>query len=113
MYEKALIRPFGTLVFILFSCSSQAQAAVSPEPIEITQPNGSSLSIVGVGTADNSYTETIDGYTLLRNKKGIYVYAQIDKCQNLIPSKLKAHNPNNRPKRELKCLDKNFKPHLR
>ncbi len=113
MYEKALIRPFGTLVFILFSFSSQAQVVVSPEPIEILQSNGSTLSIIGVGTADNSYTETIDGYTLLRNKKGIYVYAKIDKNQDLTPSKLKAHNPNNRSKRELKCLDKNFKPHLR
>ena len=113
MYVKTPIDTFGVLVLTLFSISLRAQVVVSLEPVIITQADGSTLTIIGVGTADNSYTETIDGYTLLRNKKGIYVYAKSGKSQQLIPSKLKAHNLGSRTRKEIRCLSKNFKPHAR
>ncbi len=113
MHVKTPIRPFGALVLILFSIRLQAQVVVSPEPVIITQADGSTLTIIGVGIIDNSFTETIDGYTLLRNKKGIYVYAKSGKNQQLIPSKLKAHDSGSRTRKEIRCLSKNFKPHAR
>ena len=103
----------GVLLVALFSSNLYAQVSVSPNPVVITQPDKSTLTIIGKGTSDNPFTETIDGYTLLRNNKGFYVYAKLGKNQKLVPSKLQAHDPDNRTRKELKCLSKNFKPHLR
>ncbi len=113
MHAKPIIIQLAIPFFMLLFFSLHAQVPVSPEPIVITQPNQTKITIIGVGTGDKPYTETVDGYTLLKNKKGIYMYAQLNKNQKLFPSKLKAHNPEARSKREKKCLEKKFKPHLR
>jgi len=48
-----------------------------PDPVTILQPDGSELTIVGHGNIDENYTETIDGYTVVKNNKGIYEYANL------------------------------------
>ncbi len=113
MLEKHAFFSILAISLFLFSATLYAQVSVSPNPVEITQSNNSKLTIIGVGTAANPYTETIDGYTLLRNKKGIYVYAKLNKNLKLIPSKLKAHNPKHRTKKELKCLGNQIPKHLK
>jgi len=113
MYANRILILFGIILSSLISKGVIAQVSVSPEPVMITQPNQSKITIVGVGTPAKPYTETMDGYTLLKNKRGIYVYAKLDNNQRLTPSKLKAHNPENRSKKETKCLNKHYIPHLR
>ena len=83
------------------------QISVSPNPITIKQPNGTKLSIIGKGNMHISYTETTDGYTLVKNKKGIYEYALINKTTgDLVPSGYSAHNPTRRSKKEVHFLRK-------
>ena len=101
------------LLAILNPGITVAQVAVSPDPLIITQPDNSTLTIIGKGTAQEPYTETIDGYTIIRNHKGYYVYAIPDKQQNLVPSKKKAHNPESRTKCERRIINKTLAPHLR
>ncbi|MBC7426016.1 MAG: M6 family metalloprotease domain-containing protein [Bacteroidia bacterium] len=62
----------------------------------ITQPDGSTLEVVGKGNSVISYTETTDGYTLLKNSEGIYEYAIQDLQGEMNPSGIKAHNTANR-----------------
>jgi hypothetical protein len=100
---------------LLFSLPNQlfSQVSASPEPITITMPDNSKLTIIGRGNARESYTETIDGYTIFRNNKGYYVYGYLDKQNNLVPGKKVAHNPDARKKCERRFIEKKLSPHLR
>ena len=67
----------------------------SPDPTVINQSDGSSITIVGKGNMNNYWTETTDGYSIVRNKKGVYEYA--NKVNgSLIPSGIKANDIGNR-----------------
>ncbi len=102
-----------TLLFITaLALPTQAQVAVSPDPVVVTQPDNTLLTLVGKGTPARPYTETIDGYTVLRNSKGYYVYAYRNKEQQLVAGKKKAHNPPERGWCERRYLKKLTK-HLR
>ena len=64
---------------------SVSDCPASPYAIEITQPDGTKISITGKGSMKNSWTETLDGYSIVKNKDGVYEYAQKDN-NRLIPS---------------------------
>ena len=69
------------LFFLLFLFETNAQIPsfyypVSPYSIEIIQPDNTKISIVGKGNMMNSWTETLDGFSIIKNKDGIYEYAQ-------------------------------------
>ena len=56
---------------------SVSDCPASPYAIEITQPDGTEISIIGKGSMKNSWTETLDGYSIVKNKDGVYeVYVQ-------------------------------------
>mgnify|MGYP006301729389 CR=1 FL=1 len=82
------------------------------DTLEISQMNGPSLHIVGLGKLNLSYSETIDGYTLVRNKVGVYEYAERASGGDLKASGIVAHDPGEREQKELNFL-KNTKKHLR
>ncbi len=67
--------------------SNTAKAVTAyPHPIEFTQPDGSKITILLKGDEKIRWAETMDGYSLLFNKKGTYEYAVLDYSNNLIPS---------------------------
>lgn len=85
----------------------------SPLPVKVKQADGSSITIVGKGTPIVHYTETVDGYSLIKNKKTIYEYAQTDSISgDLLPTGIKAHNKSRRSLNERNFLKKQNK-HLR
>jgi len=99
------------LIITALALPTLAQVAVSPDPVVVTQPDNTLLTLVGKGSPARPYTETIDGYTVLRNSKGYYVYACRNKEQ-LVAGKKKAHNPAERGWCERRYLKKLTK-HLR
>ncbi len=58
-----------------------------------------------------SYTETVDGYTILLNSAGEWCYA-VRKGDDLVPSKVKVHEPVYREAAEIRFLEK-LPRHLR
>ncbi len=58
-----------------------------------------------------SYTETVDGYTILLNEAGEWCYA-IRKGDDLVPSRVKVHEPGQRDEKEIRFLRK-LPKHLR
>ncbi len=84
----------------------------SPESVDIIQPDGTKLTIIGKGNIIISYTETTDGYTILRTKDGFYKYAISAKDGNLVPANIIAHNINYRTFKERRFLQETD-PHLR
>ena len=60
-------------------------------PIQVTQPDGSKLTLVLHGDEFIHYTTTLDGYTVLKNQAGYYTYAHLDGNQ-LVPGTCVAHD---------------------
>ena len=84
----------------------------SPLPTLIVQPNSTSLTIVGKGNMNNSWTETTDGYTIVRNTQGNYEYANKLNGE-LVPTGVLATNPTSRTAAEQSFLanqSKHLKP---
>ncbi len=74
------------------SIPGHSNCVASPNPVVIAQADSTTITIVGKGNMTNNWTETTDGYTVVRNSLGIYEYA---KKQNgeLVPDGVKANNP--------------------
>jgi len=80
---------FALLVFItpiLFAVPAY------PEPVTTTQPDGSEITVRIKGDERINWYETLDGYTLLFDKNGFFVYAYLDGDGNLQPSHVIATN---------------------
>ena len=82
------------------------------DTIPLRQIDGTVLHIIGTGTLFESYTETIDGYTIVIAKDGFYYYAVQTKDGNLLPSDVRAKDPKDRTKKEAKRLT-SLQKHLR
>ncbi len=82
-------------IFTLMACALVALAALAvpavPTPIQVTQPDGTQLTIRIVGDEFFNYHTTADGYTIVRDKAGYFVYAQ-SQNDDLVPSEVVAHN---------------------
>jgi hypothetical protein len=87
-------------------------STTSPYALRIEQPDGTSIQILGKGNRQNPYTETIDGYTILRNDSKIYEYAISGSKGKLELSGVKANDPDQRKPEEVQFL-KTIETHLR
>ncbi len=74
----------------------------SPYPITVKQADGSSITVIGKGNMANSWTETLDGYTVIK-KEGIYEYAT-ERNGKLEPSGIQARDSKNRKAEEKQFL---------
>ena len=109
----------GLVFFLFYTCGIQevsepgnGGSSVSPYSLLVEQADGSQLTVLGKGSRNNPYTETLDGYTVLRNKEGIYEYATVGDKKRLEPGGLKANDAEIRTRKERKYL-KTVDKHLR
>ncbi|MGE5343554.1 MAG: M6 family metalloprotease domain-containing protein [Candidatus Omnitrophota bacterium] len=85
--------------------------SAKPGPISIDQPDGTSLTILLRGDEWTHFAQSVDGYTLLRDKQGVYRYAEQSPEGDLVLSGISAHNPQERGNPEnqyLKTLKTNL-----
>ena len=90
-----------------------AQAIPSArKPIQVVQPDGSTLTIVVHGDEYLSWTTTTDGYSIAKNKQGFFEY--VKQVRNNLPvlSGMRANEPENRNAQENAWLNKTDK-HLK
>lgn len=111
---KSLKQLMSLVLLVLFVVQQNPSMAITalPKPINYSQPDGTTLTINLKGDERIHWSETTDGYTLLSNKDGAYVYAIKDKKGFLTFSDIVAHNPENRNSNELAFLQnisKNFR----
>ncbi len=66
-----------------------------PTPIQVTQPDGTQLTIKIVGDEFFNFHTTVDGYTIVRDSDGFFVYATKSNG-DLVPSNVVAHNVSER-----------------
>lgn len=101
--KKILVLLLG---LFLYAQSTWAVPA-TPYPIEVKQPDGTMLTIRLHGDENYHYTTTVDGYGIVLNKKGYYVYASLKKDMKTWKATCKrAHNAADRTPKEIKFLKK-------
>jgi M6 family metalloprotease-like protein len=76
----------------------------SPDPITITQADGSVLSVKLQGDEFYHCQTTLDGYLLTPDANGILNYAQQDSLGNIVSTNVKAHDIEKRSAEELLLL---------
>ncbi len=74
-----------------------------PTPASVTQPDGSTLTLVLQGDEYYSFNTTLDGYTIVKNGAGAYVYAQRS-GSTLVASSVVAHDAQARTAAEAALL---------
>lgn len=87
MKKRYLLLLIATVMTTITAMARPAHKGIA----RIQQPDGSSLSIRLVGDEYLSYNTTADGYSIVRNDAGTYVYARLDNGQ-LVPTALQAHD---------------------
>ena len=101
------MRIYFLIVFLLVSVAGSGQksfVSVSPYPVNVYQPDGSKLTIYGVGDEFNHFSVTEDGFTVLRNKNGFYEFAWLNKIGKLDFSGFRARNISERNDSERQFL---------
>ncbi|MBQ0090169.1 MAG: M6 family metalloprotease domain-containing protein, partial [Prevotellaceae bacterium] len=74
--------------------------------LNIKQSDGTTLNIIRTGNRQLSYFQTLDSIAVIENEDGDYCYALIDDDMNLSPSKIIAHDLDNRISIESKIAEK-------
>jgi M6 family metalloprotease-like protein len=92
-YMKHIFALFALLVATCFPAFS---VGANPNPIEVLQPDGTTLQIKVRGHEWNRWTSTVDGYHVVKNSNGIYEYAKAYNSGIAEASGLKANNIGNR-----------------
>ncbi len=110
MYKKTLI-----LLLLLCSCIIIFADPAWPDSVLVHQPDGTNLWVYDRGDEFYNWTESTDGYPIVRNNGGIFEYASIESKQ-LKPSGVKVHNVQEKAsveasfaKRQLAAVRKNLK----
>ena len=80
-----------------------------PHPVEIKQPDGTTITVLLKGDEKIRWAETTDGYTVLYNSEGIFEYAVLDNKGDLILSGIKAKDETKRSKTDDDFLAKTTK----
>ncbi len=117
---RALYMAAVVLCLIAASQPLKAQDDENPEhpdlrkfdTLTLSQQGGPSLQVIGYGRFQLSYSETVDGYTIVRNDDGIYEYAERASGGDLKASGTIAHNPGERKEDEQNFLE-DLPKHLR
>ena len=100
----------------LFTVLAHLQAIPAQRTsVKVTQPDGTTLFVQLVGDEYLHYHITNDGYTIVRNDDGYFVYAQIDSEGELVPTSQVAHDAEARTSAEtvfLAKIQKHLKPKM-
>ena len=81
-----------------------AAIPADPTPVKVTQPDGSTVTVRLHGDEFFHITQTIDGYTLVKNAAGYYTYARQESDGRLVSSGVIAHDAAFRSGSELASL---------
>ena len=95
-----------SLIFlsVLLAAASAFACPAYPGTARVQQPDGTYVTIRLVGDEYRSFHTTADGYTLVRDDRGYYVYAQLDSDGRLAPTRQTAHDVAERTANEVAFL---------
>jgi len=80
-----------------------------PFAVEIIQPDGTKIVVIQKGDEHVKWAQTIDGYSLMRNKSGVFEYSTLSSGNDMIPSGIQARNQSERSASDIQFLSKTSK----
>jgi len=89
-----------------FFCTNLFAIKATPYPVNITQPDGTVLTVRIHGDESFNYKTTLDGYPLITDKNDILTYALADSNGKLISTSMKATNIESRSTNEIRFIKK-------
>ena len=72
--------------------------------VKVTQPDGTTVTIMLHGDEWLNYNTTSDGYSVVKNPQGFYVYARLNQQGRLVATDVVAHDAAERQAKELNFL---------
>ena len=97
------MRNFILSLFLGMFCLAVQAVPADTTPIQVTQPDGTRLTITLHGDEFFHLTTTVDGYTVLKNAAGFYTYARLD-GDRLVAGDRIARDPLHRTAADLAAL---------
>lgn len=94
------------LMTVLLSAASLWACPALQGTRRVQQPDGTFVTIRLIGDEYRHYNTTADGYTLVRNAEGYYVYARQDATGQLAPTALIAHDAAERTAADMEYLQR-------
>ena len=85
------MKKFFLLLMGLLSAVSAMAIPACPTPATVTQPDGSTLTLMLQGDEYYHFNTTLDGYTVVKNAQGAYVYAA-QSGRRLVATSVVAHD---------------------
>ena len=105
MHAKLNLLLLAGLAWHLAWGQGPSRCIAAPDPVVVMQPDGKHLTIQGVGDVYESYSRTVDGYTVLYHPTdGGYYYGVQNSAGLLVRSAVLAHNPADRGTKEQQFL---------
>ena len=97
-----------SLIFlsVLLAAAPAFSRPAYPGTARVQQPDGTFVTIRLVGDEYRSFNTTADGYTLTRNERGYYVYAQLDDDGRLAPTSFVARDSAERSPQDFELLQR-------
>ncbi len=104
------MRKYLLLIIAVFISLAKSYGVIAyPYPVKVTQPDGTVVTIRLKGDEHVRWAETADGYSLLRNNKGAWEYAQTDDKGDMVCSGIMARDMNQRSRADNSFLQKTHK----
>ena len=97
--KRTLLKTLALVACLIMSFATFAVPA-DPKPVTVKQPNGKTLTFYLKGDERMSWAVTLDGYSLLNNKDGNFVYAIKNSDGNMVASSVLACNAEQRNSQE-------------
>jgi len=101
---KKQIQVIFLFVVLISFCQSAFGVAAYPYPVEITQTDGTKITIIQKGDEFVKWAQTVDGYSIMRNSNGIYEYAKRDAKNDMVPSGILVRNAIDRSASDIQFL---------
>ena len=106
MRTSYLLHGLLLLCFALAGTQEAAAIKANPNPITVTQPDGSLLTIRIHGDENFHYTTTLDGYMICRANDGYFKYVDKDNNGILYTTTQKASNIDKRDSDEQQAVSR-------
>ena len=105
--RKSYLLHFLLIICLALGGTEKAVAVkANPNPVTITQPDGSTLTIRIHGDENLHYTTTIDGYLIRRDNDGYFKYVDMDADGSLRITSQTANNIDNRDNEEQQTVSR-------